>query len=137
MAAALLLNYVFQCLSNPTFRALINYIGFLFPQDCTYTSKQNIMSHKYMNIYLISLVSICSIGYCGTSYGAEISFDNCFSATSGPMSLLAICRILSPSICRLSVRNGAGLSDPKKKTIAICKGKLNSSSKTETINSYF
>ena len=63
----------------------------------------------------MSLVSICSIGYWGTSYGAEISLDNCFSATSGPMSRLAIWRILSPSICRLSVRKGAGLSDPETK----------------------
>ena len=91
---------------------------------CRYQSnKISIFSSLHFNVYywtqlrktyLISLVSICSIGYWGTSYGAEISLDNCFSATSGPMSRLAIWRILSPSICRLSLRKGAGLSDPEK-----------------------
>ena len=31
--------FFFQCLSNPTIRLHMNYIGF-FSQDCTYTSKQ-------------------------------------------------------------------------------------------------
>ena len=68
-------------------------------------------------IYLISFVSICSIGYCGTSYGAEISLDNCFSAISGPIKVLAIWRIRSPSACNRPLfppSKGAGLSEPEK-----------------------
>ena len=87
-----------------------------------------------MHIYLLSLDSICSIGYCGTSYGAEISFDvwrrlgwssSVFPATK----IFAISRnsllglpfpLTSPTALRLLTSNPAGLSLPNQ-WIEICK----------------
>ena len=85
------------------------------------------------HIYLLSFDSICSIGYCGTSYGAEISFDvwrrlgwssSVFPATK----IFAISRnsllgmpfpLTSPTALRLLTSNPAGLSLPNQR-IEIC-----------------
>ena len=86
-----------------------------------------------IHIYLLSFDSICSIGYCGTSYGAEISFDvwrrlgwssSVFPATK----IFAISRnsllglpfpLTSPTALRLLTSNPAGLSLPNQ-GIGIC-----------------
>ena len=82
-----------------------------------------------IHIYLLSFDSICSIGYCGTSYGAEISFDvwrrlgwssSVFPATK----IFAISRnsllglpfpVTSPTALRLLTSNPAGLSLPNQR----------------------